>query len=347
MPQIDSSSTSNLDRRFGADIVEEMPSLDRGLHEFEYDDQPLFPETQYHAPSGSSIASSSQASSSNIDFGFSAEPSRSDASSSSPTFSNDHLNDNFSQSSSISGIGRQNSADKILPKISGVSIASSSISSSSLPNQQLDPRTSKLVSLFQLLKKHCQTAEFKRHVNLLGKTLDIVQTQTRSVWSIFGFGGGSGSDQNSQTPPNRRSSLISDEGQESQPQDDNELNSSPVAGSPSAMLAPEDTETTFTVLVTRRNWYGRDQYRFLRFGLDSITRMHIEPPHDERDRTLYSTIVSARVHGSIIHFTFQPAGNAPATADAYDFGDPTLASHIASSLSFLKGSNVPVSFVGN
>lgn len=220
------------------------------------------------------------------------------------------------------------------------------------PQVPRDQRTERVVWLFSGLKAYCESADFKRQVNLLGKTADFVESQARSVWGLFGFGGSSGNGKNNDGPASGEedfeNNALGDSGE--LPNGSPQRNGSPdpsSAQNTSVFVPPPDSETTLTLLVVRKNWYGRDQYRFLRFETDSFVRLRTEPPnYGECERTSYASIVAARVSGSNIHFSFML--NNTRSEISYDFGDPQLARSLAEALSFLKGTGtVAVSFVGN
>jgi len=193
-----------------------------------------------------------------------------------------------------------------------------------------DPRTEKLKWLFNGIKQYCETAEFKRAVNLLGKTADIVETQAKSIWSYFGWGGQAQQPQQhpSSSPPSSSSP------------------SSPASSSTSPVpTPPPDNELTLTLLVVRTNWWGRDQYRFLRFEQSSFVRLRTDTL-EECERTPYESLIAAQVTGSTIKFRYiQGETNAEI---AYNFGDPEVARMIAEALKFLKGKgSITVSYIGN
>lgn len=181
------------------------------------------------------------------------------------------------------------------------------------PKRPNDQRTEKLIWLFNGIKQYCETAEFKRAVNLLGKTADVVETQARSLWSYLTW---------SKAPTTNKEDAPAD-----------------------GMAAPPpDTETTLTLLVVRTNWYGRDQFRFLRLEPAAFVRLRMD--HEISDRTPYEHLIAAQVSGSIIKFRYR--NGELESEDVYNFGDPVLARMIADSLQFLKGKgSVAVSFVGN
>jgi hypothetical protein len=186
----------------------------------------------------------------------------------------------------------------------------------------LDPRTERLIWLFNGIKQYCESAEFKRAVNLLGKTADMVESQARSLWSLFGWGTSS----NSSSSPS---------------------SSSAASNSPpnTSITHPPDTETTLTLLVVRTNWYGRDQYRFLRLDSSGFVRLRTDNL-EECERTPYENLIAAQVSGSTIKFRYTQGG--ATTEIAYNFGDAEVARMIADALQFLKGKgSVAVSYVGN
>lgn len=227
--------------------------------------------------------------------------------------------------------------------------APSLVSNNAAPPPQRDIRTERLIWLFTGLKAHCESAEFKRQVNLLGKTADFVESQARSVWSLFNFtkpSSGSpapedaGSDEDGGIAHDLADSSIDPSQRNASPGPNNTSNTT-------LFVPPSDTDTTLTLLVVRKNWYGREQYRFLRFESESFVRLRTEPPnYAECERVPYTAIVSARVSSSTIQFNLLQNGTR--SEIAYDFGDPHLARSLAEALKFLKGKGtVAVSFVGN
>lgn len=225
------------------------------------------------------------------------------------------------------------------------------------PHIPRDSHTEKLYWLFSSIKAYRNSTEFNRPVNFLGKTADLVESGARSLKGLFGFGSGSSSN----TPNSGDSPVLGEEGSDGQDfhfagdssneasnSDSTQGNASPGSNGPSSTATassftpPPDTDTTLTLLVVRRNWYNREQHRFLRFEMDSLVRIGTDAPHTERARMMYSAIVSARVQGSNIHFTV-----ADGHSESYDFGDPQMARYLAEALSFLKKGPVAVSFVGN
>ena len=241
----------------------------------------------------------------------------------------------------------QDSAPQGVPASSSNNAPPSAAPVSVQPQVPRDQRTERIIWLFSGLKAYCESADFKRQVNLLGKTADFVETQARSVWGLFGFGGSKANDSPASGEEDFDNAL-GDSGE--LPNGSPQRNGSPnpaSAQNTSVFVPPPDSETTLTLLVVRKNWYGRDQYRFLRFETDSFVRIRTEPPnYGECERTSYSSIVAARVSGSNIHFSFML--NNTRSEISYDFGDPQLARSIAEALSFLKGTGtVAVSFVGN
>jgi hypothetical protein len=196
------------------------------------------------------------------------------------------------------------------PPKQGSSAPSSSASEAKKSNGH-DPRTERLIWLFNGIKQYCESAEFKRAVNLLGKTADLVETQAKSLWSYIGWGSSTSSQPAASQIP----------------------------------VGPPDTELTLTLLVVRTNWYGRDQYRFLRLEQTAFVRLRADN-FEECERTPYEHLVAAQVTGSTIKFRYS---HGETTSEiAYNFGDAEVARMIAEALKFLKGKgSVAVSYVGN
>lgn len=186
------------------------------------------------------------------------------------------------------------------------------------PKRVLDLKTQKIILLFNAIKAYCKDADIKRTVNLMGKTAEIVETQARSLWSYLGW---------SSAPATKESN------KENAP--------APIDGVP---VPPPDSDTTLTLLVVRTNWYGRDQYRFLRLEPTAFVRLRVT--NEFCERTLYEHVIAVQVSNSIIKIRYK---NAEVESEiTYNFGDPTLARMIADSLALLKDKgSVAISFVGN
>jgi hypothetical protein len=185
-----------------------------------------------------------------------------------------------------------------------------------------DPRTERLIWLFNGIKEYCASSEFQGAVNLLGKTANMVETQAKTIWSYFGWG--SKTEPPAPTPALSAASSSTEQG--------------------ILPSAPADTELTLTLLVVRNNWYGRDQYRFLRLDATGFVRLRPNT-FEEADRTQYEQLVSAQVTGSTIKFRYHQGDTIAEIS--YNFGDAEVARMIAEALKFLKGKGtVAVSYVG-
>lgn len=198
-----------------------------------------------------------------------------------------------------------------------------------------DPRTKQLIWLFEGIKRYCESTEFKRNVNLLGKTANIVENQARSLWNYFGWGSSSSTTSN---PAPSSTAVLSASPNQAPP-------NTASLGDPNSLIPPPDTDQTLTLLVVRTNWYGRDQYRFLRLEPFAFVRLRTDN-YEPCEKTLYEHLIAAQVSGSTIKFRYSHGETIAEIA--YNFGDAVVAGMIAEALQFLKGKgSVAVSYVGN